>query len=152
MMKGSTFLTVLLVLGLTVAMVASCDKEESSSSDDTASEGSGGEQASTNQPTEQASGGGQATAEQAPATGGRGGGGSCDAYAKCCTAYANALGKVQGIPETAVKATQDSCKQIDSLKATPTGDSACQQALDGMKQGAAAYKAMPGFEWPSECQ
>ena len=79
-------------------------------------------------------------------------GSPCDAYAACCTAYADALGKVAGIPADAVNATRESCKQIDGLKASPGADQACQTALDGMKAGAEAYKAMPGFTWPDACK
>ncbi len=77
----------------------------------------------------------------------------CDAYAKCCMAYADALGKVQGVPESAVTATKDGCKQIEQIKAMGAAAAqACQQGLDAMKQAGEAYKAMPGFVWPEECK
>ncbi len=31
-------------------------------------------------------------------------------------------------------------------------DQACLQALKGMEQAGAAYKAMPGFVWPDACK
>ena len=68
-------------------------------------------------------------------------------------AYADALGKVQGVPESAVTATKDGCKQIEQLKGM--GDAAataCTQGLEAMKQAGEAYKAMPGFVWPEECK
>ncbi len=81
-----------------------------------------------------------------------GGGGTCDQYAKCCMAYADALGKVQGVPESAVKAQKDACKQVDQWKGTPAAETSCKSAMDGMKQASEAYKAMPGFKWPDECK
>jgi len=67
-------------------------------------------------------------------------------------AYADALGKVQGVPESAVTATKDGCKQVEQLKAMGAGaEQACQGAMDAMAQAGEAYKAMPGFEMPAEC-
>ena len=90
----------------------------------------------------------EAAAEEAPAATA----GACDAYAKCCMAYADALGKVQGVPESAVTATKDGCKQVENFKAMgPGAEQACGQAMAAMAQAGEAYKAMPGFEWPAEC-
>lgn len=81
------------------------------------------------------------------------GGGACDAYAKCCDAYVAALGKVQGMPAQALDGAKQGCAQVTSLKAAGAGaDAACTQALAAMKQGAAAYKAMPGFVMPDACK
>lgn len=104
--------------------------------------------------------GGEAPAAggEAPAAGGEapaagaGGGTPCDAYARCCSAYANSLSKVQGVPAAAIDSTKQSCTQIEALKTSPAADTACTQALNGMKQAANAYKAMPGFTMPAECQ
>ncbi len=91
-----------------------------------------------------------APAEEAKA---EGTGDTCDAYAKCCMAYADALGKVQGVPESAVTATKDGCKQIEQLKTMGAAAAqACQQGLDAMKSAGEAYKAMPGFVWPEACK
>jgi hypothetical protein len=90
-------------------------------------------------------------AEEAAEAGG-GGGGACDAYAKCCEAYVDALGKVDGMPEASLKATKDGCAQIENLKSLPTAQDACKQAMDAMKQGMDAMKAMPGFSVPSACE
>ncbi|MBW2264140.1 MAG: hypothetical protein JRG91_19420 [Deltaproteobacteria bacterium] len=81
-----------------------------------------------------------------------GGGGACEAYAKCCEAYVDALAKVDGIPEASLKATKDGCAQIENLKSLPTAADSCKQAMDAMKQGMDAMKAMPGFEAPSACE
>ncbi|MFH1532536.1 MAG: hypothetical protein ABIK09_17570 [Pseudomonadota bacterium] len=89
----------------------------------------------------------EAPAEEAPETAG-----ACDAYAKCCNAYADALGKVQGVPESAVTATKDGCKQVEQFKTMgAAAEQACKQAMDAMAQAGEAYKAMPGFEFPAEC-
>ncbi len=85
--------------------------------------------------------------EDAPAAGG-----PCDKYEKCCNDYAEALGKVDGITEDVVKMTKDGCASIETLKGTPAAAESCQTALDAMKAGAEAYKAMPGFNWPESCQ
>ena len=81
-----------------------------------------------------------------------GGGGGCDAYAKCIEDYAEALGKVKGVPAASVDAIKSSASQIENLKKAPGGDKACNDALDAMKKGMDAYKAMPGFEAPASCQ
>ena len=87
--------------------------------------------------------------EAAPAAGGS----VCDAYAACCNAYADALGKVEGIPAQSVEATKQGCEQIKNLKGMgDAAEQACQQALDAMKQAGEAYKSMPGFTWPDECK
>jgi hypothetical protein len=79
-------------------------------------------------------------------------GGPCEAYAACCTAYADALGGVEGIPAASVDATKQSCEAIEALKSLPTAADSCQQSFDALKQGMEAYKAMPGFEVPGACQ
>lgn len=77
----------------------------------------------------------------------------CDKYARCCLDYAEALGKIQGVPEQAVEATKQGCRQVEQLKTMgASADQACEQALDAMGQAAAAYQAMPGFEMPNSCQ
>lgn len=92
----------------------------------------------------------------APAGGGGaaagGGGGPCDAYAACCSGYIDSLSKVQGIPAASLDATKQSCAQIEQLKGSPAAATACTQGLNGMKQAAAAQKAMPGFVMPAACQ
>jgi len=96
--------------------------------------------------------GGEAAGEAAAEESGGGGGGACDQYAKCCEGYIDSLSKVQGIPEATITAAKDSCKQIENLKTMPTAQDACKQALDAMKQGMEAMKAMPGFTVPEACQ
>ncbi len=81
-----------------------------------------------------------------------GGGGGCDAYAKCIEDYATALSKVKGVPAASVDAIKSSSSQIENLKKAPGGDKACNDALDAMKKGMDAYKAMPGFEAPASCK
>ena len=87
------------------------------------------------------------------AAGGPEGASACDAYMWCCLAYASALGKVQGVPESAVQATKDGCKQVAQFESMGAGaQQACGQALDSMRQAGEAYKSMPGFIWPEECK
>lgn len=93
-----------------------------------------------------------AATETETATPAAGGGGACDAYGKCCEAYVKALEGVSGMPAASLSAAKDGCKQIENLKGMPTADTACKSAMDAMKQGAEAYKAMPGFKFPTECQ
>jgi hypothetical protein len=87
-------------------------------------------------------------AEEPPAE--EAGGGACEAYARCCSDYVDALGSVAGM-EGAVGAAKLSCDQIAGMKGLPGADDGCQQALDGMKQAMEAYKAMPGFNVPGSC-
>jgi hypothetical protein len=86
----------------------------------------------------------------APPAGG-GGGSVCDRYAACCTAYTNALSKVAGVPPAAIESQRASCGQIEALKTSPAADASCTTGLNGLKGASAAYKAMPGFVWPAEC-
>ena len=81
-----------------------------------------------------------------------GGGGGCDAYAKCIEDYAEALSKVKGVPQASIDAIKQSADQIENLKKMPTADKACGDALDAMRKGMDAYKAMPGFEAPASCK
>ncbi len=97
----------------------------------------------------------EAPAEEAPAEPAEGeaaDGGPCDKYAACCTAYAEALGGLEGLPDGTVDATKQSCDAIESLKSLPTAADSCQQSFDALKQGMEAWKAMPGFEVPGACQ
>lgn len=127
-------LLALLVLTVFVAGISySCKKKEAAPEEEAAVEESG-----------------ESEGEEKAEAGG--GGGACDAYAKCCEAYVKALEGVQGMPETALTAAKDGCKQIDNLKSLPTAEAGCKSAMDAMKQGADAYKAMPGFKFPSECE
>jgi hypothetical protein len=79
-------------------------------------------------------------------------GGPCVMYEKCCNDYADAIGKTDGMTEDIVKMTKDSCGAIESMKGVPGAAESCQAALDGMKAGAEAYKAMPGFVMPKSCE
>ena len=79
-------------------------------------------------------------------------GSPCEAYAKCCTEYADAMSGVAGVTEDIVKMQKDSCAAIEGLKAAPGADESCKTAMDGMKAGAAAYEAMPGFTMPASCK
>ena len=88
-------------------------------------------------------------AEPAPAAGGS----PCEAYAACCAGYVDALSKVEGMPAQALEGAKQGCAQIEQLKGMGAGaDQACTQALAAMKQGAEAYKAMPGFVMPDACK
>ncbi len=134
-------LLALLVLTVFVAGISySCKKKEAATEEEAVEES--GESEGEGEAEEE---GGEEKAEA-------GGGGACDAYAKCCEAYVKALEGVQGMPETALTAAKDGCKQIENLKSLPTAEAGCKSAMDAMKQGADAYKAMPGFKFPSECE
>jgi hypothetical protein len=136
-------LLALLVLTVFVAGISySCKKKETATEEEVAVEESGESEGEG----EAGEGEGEEEAESG------GGGGACDAYAKCCEAYVKALEGVQGMPETALTAAKDGCKQIENLKSLPTAEAGCKSAMDAMKQGADAYKAMPGFKFPSECE
>jgi hypothetical protein len=132
------------VLTVFVAGISySCKKKEAATEEEVATEESG---ESEGEGEAEEEGGGAEKAESG------GGGGACEAYAKCCEAYVKALEGVQGMPESALTAAKDGCKQIDNLKSLPTAEAGCKAAMDAMKQGADAYKAMPGFKFPSECE
>ncbi len=90
--------------------------------------------------------------ESTESTESSGGGSVCDQYEACCKAYADALSKVAGIPQSSIDAQKQACDSISTLKTTPGGDEACKTALDAMKQAGEAYKSMPGFEWPDACK
>lgn len=78
---------------------------------------------------------------------------ACEAYEKCCLDYADALGKVEGVPASAVDATRKGCEQVRQLADLgDSGEKACAQAMDAMRQAGEAYKAMPGFDWPDSCR
>jgi hypothetical protein len=97
---------------------------------------------------EESEGGGEAEESE----GGGGGGDICDQYEACCKAYADALSQVEGVPESSIDAQKKACDNISEMKKAPGSDEACKQALDAMKQASEAYKQMPGFEWPEECE
>ena len=68
-------------------------------------------------------------------------------------AYADALSKVQGIPESAIEATRQGCKQVEQFKTMGAGaQQACSQAMGATAQAGEAYKAMPDFVLPEECK
>lgn len=156
-------MTTILAICLSIAMVASCGQNESSSSG--TEQASGGVQAAEPAGGEKASGGGEQAAEPAgggekaaqPAEGGdqaaspaSGGGNPCDAWDTCCKAYAKAIGAVQGF-ETAAKAQSDTCGLIEQMRSGDTGDQACTNAMSAMKRASGSVKRAPGFTWPSEC-
>ena len=142
-MRGK--LSMLVVIGLSMALVAACGMFGGDEAEETPAE----QPATENTPAEQPAEPAKAPAEAPPAAGG-GGGAGCDGYLKCCNAYAEAMGKVPALAG-AVEGQKQACSQIEQLKASPGGDTACQSALDSMKQAGAAYKQMPGFTWPAEC-
>ena len=47
---------------------------------------------------------------------------------------------------------KDGCAAVEGMKAAPGGEESCKTAMDAMKAGAEAYKAMPGFKMPDSCQ
>ena len=86
------------------------------------------------------------------AEGGAASGDPCDAYAKCCEDYITALEGLDGYPAASVDAMRDGCKQVEQWKGVDGMDTACQGALDGMKTGAEAMAAMPGWTTPDSCK
>jgi hypothetical protein len=63
-----------------------------------------------------------------------------------------ALSKVDNMPQASIDAAKTGCDAIKDIKGTPGADAGCKAGLDGLKQGAEAMKAMPGFEMPDACK
>ena len=78
---------------------------------------------------------------------------ACAEYEKCCHAFAEAMGKIDGMAPEAVDAAKQGCAEIGKLKALGVGaQEACVQGLTTLKQAGSAYKSIPGFEWPEICK
>ena len=139
-------LLVFLTMGLfSLSLVAGCDKKKEEGEGDKTEKKEEGkkEEGKKEEPKKE-----EPKKEEARG----GGGGACDAYAKCCNAYAEALGGVKNVPKSAVEATKKACGQIENLKKMPNADATCKKAMEAMKKAGAAYKSMPGFKWPDACK
>jgi len=83
---------------------------------------------------------------------GAAGGDPCYDYAKCCEAYAEALSRVEGVPEATLKGMRDGCEQAYDMMADTVYQETCKQGLVGIKQAMTAYESTPGFEIPPACK
>lgn len=78
---------------------------------------------------------------------------ACDAYAKCCHAYIEALALATSIPPESVEATKEGCQAIEEIGALEEAAGACNLAMDAMRQAIdASAGSLPGFVPPPECQ
>lgn len=83
----------------------------------------------------------EAVEETEEAVADEGGGGTvCERATSCCEAYVNALSA--NTPGLSVETT---CQSVRQLSGSPGGDTACQSAIDGWRQGLeAAQMEVPG--------
>jgi len=78
--------------------------------------------------------------------------GPCEAYARCCSDYVDALGNLPGYPAESVDMAKEGCDSMELLKGTPGGKEACKTSMDALKQGMDAMGAYPGWETPASCK
>jgi hypothetical protein len=76
---------------------------------------------------------------------------ACEAYARCCFAYFEALADTEGVPGESIEAAKEGCKSVENLATHESGQESCAMALDAMRQGIEAMESMPGFIPPVEC-
>ena len=76
---------------------------------------------------------------------------ACEAYARCCVGYFEALADTEGVPLANLEEAKEACKTVENLATMEEGQESCAMALDAMRQGIEAMEAMPGFIPPEEC-